>query len=144
MKQEFWTYPAEAENGHTIIVTGRDGIDSERTGGKYPYRLTVSWHYTPQPDGMPGEKDAALMEQATDRLLEETKHDNAAILTGIYTGDGTRDWIFYARSLHIFRNILNRALAPLPVLPLQIEADDDPDWTEYLQMRQATYIPPED
>ena len=140
----FWTYPAETESGKTLIVTGRDGVDKYRDSGKYPYRLTVSWDYDALPDGMPVETDAHLMEQATDALLSETKRDPAAILTGIYTGDGRRDWIFYTRSLHIFRNILNRALETLPLLPLKIDATEDPDWTEYLDMRSHTYIPPED
>ena len=143
-EQKFWTYPAEAESGKTLIITGRDGIDKFRESGNYIYRLTVSWDYTPLPDGMPSDADAALMEQATDALLAETKRDTAAVLTGIYTGDGRRDWIFYTRSLHIFRNILNRALASLPPLPLAIDAAEDPLWEEYLDMRAQTYIPDED
>lgn len=144
MKDIFWTYPAEAESGRTIIVTGRDGIDKERLGGKYVYRMTVTWDYDPQPDGMPREADALLMERATDAMLAATAKDPAAILTGIYTGDGRREWVFYTRSLFIFRNILNRALMPLPPLPLAVEADEDPGWEEYLDMRAMTYIPPED
>lgn len=140
----FWTYPAEAESGKTLIITGRDDVDAFRTSGKYPFRLNVWWDYTPQPDGMPESADSELMEQATDRFLAETKKDPAAILTGIYTGDGRRDWVFYTRSLHIFRNILNRALADLPTLPIEIEATEDPEWEEYLEMREATYIPPEE
>jgi hypothetical protein len=144
LKDKFWTYPAEAENGRRLIITGRDVPADIISAGKHIFRLTVSWDYTPLPDGMPDEEDARLMEQATDALLDETRRDPAAILTGIYTGDGRRDWIFYTRSLHIFRNILNRALAPLPPLPLSIEAAEDPEWEEYLDMRAQTYIPDED
>lgn len=35
-------------------------------------------------------------------------------MTGIYTGDGERNWIFYTLSLPIFGSKLNEALAPLP------------------------------
>lgn len=90
---------------------------------------------------MPADADASVMEQATDLLLEETRRDTAAILTGIYTGDGRRDWVFYTRSLFIFQKILNRALESLPQLPLQIEAAEDCGWEEYLDMRAQTYIP---
>ncbi|MDE6272085.1 MAG: DUF695 domain-containing protein [Muribaculaceae bacterium] len=142
--QIFWTYPAETESGKTLIITGRDDIDSFRQSGKYIFRLNVYWDYDPLPDGMPHEEAARLMEEATERFLTETKKDTAAILTGIYTGDGRRDWVFYTRSLHIFRNILNRALADLPQLPIAVDACEDPEWEEYSQMREATYIPPED
>ena len=124
MKDIFWTYPAEAESGKTIIVTGRDCVDTQRLSGKYPYRLSVSWDYTPLPDGMPDDADARMMEQATDLLLAETARDSAVILTGIYTGDGTRDWIFYTRSLFIFPRIRTgrntSTCAPGPIFPRRI------------------------
>ena len=93
---------------------------------------------------MPEEQEAAQMEEATDRFEAELAKDKAAVLTGIYTGDGRRDWVFYTVSLHIFRNIFNRALEPLDLMPLVIEAQEDPDWEEYLDMRNRTYIPPEE
>lgn len=140
----FWTYPAETESGKTLIVTGRDNIDAFRDSGKYPFRMNVYWDYVPLDNGMPKEEDAKLMEEATEHFLNATKKDKAAVLTGIYTGDGRRDWVFYTRSLFIFRNILNRALAGMPQLPIAIEASEDPGWEEYSEMREATYIPPED
>ena len=144
LSENYWTYPAETESGKTLIVTGRDDMDAVRESGKYPYRLTVSWDYTPLPDGFPDAETAALMEQADEALKAETRKDQAAVLTGVYTGDGRRDWVFYTRSLHIFRNILNRALADLPVLPLSIDAAEDPDWEEYLDMRANSYVPPQE
>lgn len=141
----FWTYPAEAESGKTLIITGRDDVEAFRTSGKYPFRINIQWDYEAGADGMPAsEEQIALMEEATDLLLAETRRDTAAILTGIYTGDGRRDWMLYTRSLHIFRNILNRAWASLPEIPVEIDASEDPDWEEYSEMRDQTYIPPED
>lgn len=144
ISDEFWSCPAESESGKTIIVTGRDNVEKARESGKYIYRVTVIWKYEGKPDGMPKESDAEMMEKATDGFLAVTKKDSAAILTGIYTGDGERDWVFYTRSLHIFQNILNRALEPLPLLPIEVEAAEDPLWEEYAEMRDATYIPPEE
>lgn len=146
MKKEdlFWTYPGESENGQVLIITGRDNVEKYKASGKYPYRMIVSWDYASLPDGMPCDKDASILEQATDLLLAETKKDPAAILTEIYTGAGRRDWILYTRSLHIFGKILNRALASLPLLPLKIEAEEDSNWEEYENMRRSTYISPGD
>ena len=142
--EKWWSYPSEAEDGQTIIITGRDDIEKWQKPGKFPVRVTVSWDYTPKPDGMPADDDSALMEQATDALLAEFGKDKAAVMTGIYTGAGRRDWVFYTHSLNIFGQVLNRALASLPEMPLKFEADDDPDWEEYRDMREATYVPDED
>ena len=141
---KWWTYPAESEDGQTILITGRDEIEKWQKPGKFPIRVTVSWDYTPKPDGMPSDVDADLMEQATDALLDEFRKDKAAVMTGIYTGAGRRDWVFYTHSLNIFGKVFNRALAPLPELPLKFEAAEDPDWEEYRDMREATYVPDEE
>lgn len=144
MKERWWSAPTEAENGKTIIVTGRDYMDEIIAKGKFPYRITIGWNYNALPDGMPKDADARLMEQATDALMAEFKRDKVAYLTGIYTGDGRRDWIFYTGNLNIFNRVLNRALAPLEQMPLIIEAEEDADWNEYKEMREISYIPEND
>lgn len=137
----WWTAPATAGNGNPVIVTGRDRIDPLMQSGKYPYRLEVIWRYG---GGMPDDETAGLLEQATDALKAEFKKDPVAVMTGIYTGDGQRDWVFYSRSLGVFNKVFNRALEPLPTLPIVVEAYSDPDWEEYRHMREETYIPDED
>ena len=144
MKERWWSAPTEAENGKTIIVTGRDYMDEIIAKGKFPYRITIGWNYNALPDGMPEDADARLMEQATDALMAEFKRDKVAYLTGLYTGDGRRDWIFYTGNLNIFNRVLNRALAPLEQMPLIIEAEEDADWNEYKEMREISYIPEND
>lgn len=144
MKERWWSAPTEAENGKTVIVTGRDYMDEIIAKGKFPYRITIGWNYNALPDGMPEDADARLMEQATEALMAEFKRDKVAYLTGIYTGDGRRDWIFYTGNLNIFNRVLNRALAPLEQMPLIIEAEEDADWNEYKEMREISYIPEND
>ena len=139
----WWTYPAEAENGKTVLVTGRDAIEKFMDSGKYIYRISVKWKYTSLPNGMPDDEEAKLMQEATDALLEAFRKDKVAVMTGIYTGDGERDWIFYTKNLKGFSIMFNKALAPLPSLPLIIEGEEDADWEEYKDMREETYIAPE-
>lgn len=141
---KWWSYPAEGEDGKTIIVTGRDNIEKWQKPGKFPVRVTVSWDYDPLPDGMPTDKDSEVMDEATTALLDEFGKDKSAVMTGIYTGCGRRDWVFYTHSLNIFGKVFNRALADVPAMPLKFDASDDPDWEEYRDMREATYVPDEE
>lgn len=138
----WWTAPATAENGNPMIVTGRDRIDRFMQSGKYTYRIEVIWRY--DGTGMPDDETAGLMEQATDAMKAGFKKDPVAVMTGIYTGDGQRDWVFYTRSLGVFNKVFNRALESLPTLPVVVEAYSDPEWEEYRHLRQETYIPDED
>ncbi len=140
----WWSAPAEAPSGRTVIVTGQDYLDKIREKGKFIFRVEISWKYEALPDGMPVEQDAIQMEKATEALIETFRKDKVAYLTGIYTGDGSRDWIFYTMNLAIFGKVLNRALEDLDQMPLRIEAFSDPDWEEYSEMRANTYIPETD
>lgn len=142
--EKWWSYPAEGDDGRTIIVTGRDDVDKWRKPGKFPVRVVVSWDYSSLPDGMPAEGDSEVMDIATNALLDEFRKDKSAVMTGIYTGCGRRDWVFYTHSLNIFSKVFNRALRDVPPMPLVFEAVEDPDWEEYSDMREATYVPDED
>lgn len=142
LNDNWWTSPTSAENGRLIMVTGRDDMERAIASGRYDSRVDITWKYTALADGMPCDADAELMQQATDAMAATFAQGDAAILTGIYTGDGERNWVVYTRNLRVFSNLLNKALADLPTLPLLIEAEADPDWLEYKEMRDISYINP--
>lgn len=134
ISNEWWTAPAEAENGKLVLVTGRKGLENVRDTGKYVFRIEVIWPYEADDEGMPTLDTSALMEEVQDALEAVFSKDSVAVNTGIYTGDGERNWIFYCRSLHIFQRKLNEALTPFATLPLEFRAFEDPDWEEYQEM----------
>lgn len=137
---EWWTTPTESENGNRIIVTGRRGVENAIASGKFNDRIEITWKYDSDKNGMPDFKTSSLMEAVTDALNAAFKKDQAAILTGIYTGDGERNWVFYTRNLKKFQYILNNALHDMEVLPLTFYAENDPDWEEYKEMKAKTEI----
>lgn len=135
----------EGLGGGKVMVTARDGMDKIIASGKYPYLVRVGWDYNSGADGFPDEIDAELMGRVADALEAEFNADKCAYLVAVVTGEGHRDWLFYAHSLPIFGKVFNRALAPVPeTVPFVIDAQSDPDWTEYADLRSQTYIPPEE
>lgn len=142
--EKWWSYPCEAENGLTIITSGHDGLEKQFASGKYIYRVDVAWEYSALPDGMPSKESAEMLEKVTDAFSDALAEDKIAVMTGIYTGDGRRDWVFYTKNLKVFNSFFNRALKDLPLLPLQIDAEEDPEWEEYHHLRETTYIPDSD
>lgn len=132
---DWWTAPAESDDGRLIMVTGRRDIGRFRSNLRFSIRIEIRWVYDASPAaGMPSDADAATMGEATDSLLAVLAKDPAAVMTGIFTGAGERTWVFYTLSTHIFQKKLNEALADLPLLPLEISAENDPDWEEYAEM----------
>ncbi len=134
---EWWTAPAESEDGQLIMVTGRSGLEQVKATGVFVYRIEVNWAYKPDDKGMPDYATSRLMEQVTDALETEFSKDPVAVNTGIYTGAGERNWVFYCRSLHIFQRKINTILAPFETLPLTFHAEEDPEWAEYAEMCQC-------
>lgn len=137
---DWWTAPAESESGRLIMVTGRRDVDGFRNNPKFSIRVEITWKYESDSSGMPDEPTSKLMEEVQDALTEAFRKDPVAILTGIYTGDGERNWVFYTLSTHIFGRKLNETLAPFDLLPITVYTENDPDWEEYRQMKEITEI----
>ena len=133
---EWWTAPADAENGNLIMVTGRDDVDTFRNNPRFTTLYTITWSYHAGASGMPDDADAETMQQVTEALARELKKDPVAVMTGIFTGDGQRNWVFYTLSPHILTRKLNEVTAHLPLLPLELSAESDPDWAAYDEMAQ--------
>lgn len=140
LTDEWWTCPAEADNGKLIMVTGRRDMEAVIATGKYNYRVEITWKYEDDFNGMPDEATSTLMEEVQDALQADFMKDPIAVLTGVYTGNGERNWVFYTMNLRIFDRKLNENLAQFDLLPLEIYVENDPEWNEYKEMREATEI----
>ena len=138
---EWWTAPTESEGGQLIMVTGRSGVEPLIASGKYNDRIEVTWKYAPDPTGMPDVGTSKTMEQVTEAFHTVTAKDSGVVMTGIYTGAGERNWVFYAISTQKFQSLLNKALADFEeLLPITIYAERDPEWAEYREMKDCTEI----
>ncbi len=136
-KGHWWTAPTESANGRLIMVTGRKDVAEFRNNPRFNVRVEVTWPYTGDDTGMPNKATSELMEQVQEALQVAFDKDPVAVLTGIYTGDDERNWIFYTLSTHIFGRKLNEALADFPQLPLSIYCENDAEWGEYDEMSEA-------
>lgn len=133
-EHEWWTTPLDDDNGNMILVTGREDVDAFRNNPRFNIRVEINLPYQANPQGLPTTEAAILLEQVLDPIKAELDKDPVAVLTGVYTGAGIRTMVFYTLSVNIFNKKLNAALADLPLLPLEISAENDPLWLEYDEM----------
>lgn len=133
----WWTAPTQSESGRLIMVTGRKDVRKFRENPRFSIRVEVTWRYGGEADGMPDIATSRLMEQAQEALTQCFDKDPVAVLTGVFTGDDERNWVFYTLSTNIFGRKLNEALADMPVLPLEIYCENDPQWEAYDEMSEA-------
>lgn len=141
LSNNWFTTVSEYENGAMVIVCGREDMDAYISSGKFKERAEIYWRYKGDGRGMPFDSEARLMEPVQDTLQKAMEKDKLAILTGVYTGDNQRTWVFYTRNVPAFGKTLNNALISFEKLPIEIYTEKDPDWTEYREMyelRQET------
>lgn len=119
------------------MVTGRKDVKKWMDNPKFNIRVEVTWRYSGDASGMPDVATSTLMGQVQEALTGCFAKDPVAVLTGIYTGDDERNWIFYTLSTHIFGRKLNECLSEFPVLPLEIYCENDTEWLEYKEMCEA-------
>ena len=140
---DWWTTPTESEDGkYQIIVTGRRGLEEAMESKEFNERIEVTWKYDALENGMPTLEDSLLIGKVNDAILAAFKKEQSAVVTGIYTGGGERNWIFYTRNTAHFQYAFNKALSSFDVLPLSIYAEKDPDWAEYNEMKDFTETAP--
>ena len=138
ISDDWWTAPSEDKDGRTVMVTGRRALDNVIASRRYVYRIEMTWLYEPDRGGMPDFSTSRTMEKVTDAMQDALRRDPVAVMTGIYTGAGERNWVFYAVTLKAFQSFLNTALSSIDEqLPLTFHAEEDPNWEEYREMCQC-------
>ena len=75
------------------------------------------------------------MNQLEDMLESVLKEDGFATLALVSTDEGLREWTYYAKSESEFMARLNYALAGMPVFPIEIHIECDPNWDMYEQFK---------
>lgn len=139
-EKDWWTSPTESESGRLVMVTGRRDVDKFRDNPRYNIRVEVTWKYAGDASGMPDVATSTLMSDVQEALETIFEKDPVAVLTGVYTGDNERNWVFYTLSTHIFERKINEALSGFELLPITIYTENDPDWAEYSEMKELSEI----
>ncbi len=135
LTDKWFTALSENEDGSFTFISGRSGIDDFIASGKLKERLEVTWKYTSDNKGLPAnDREAELMEEVEEKLRRAMEKDKLAILTGIYTGQGSRQWIWICRNTPAFGERLNDTLQGYPKLPISIYAEQDPENREYREL----------
>lgn len=134
LSNEWFTALSENENGQFVTVSGRDELTEFVQSGKFKERVEITWKYEGDDKGMPSEEIGRMMEEVQEALQKAMEKDKLAILTGIYTGGEEKVWVFYTRTVRVFGERVNEALAPFEQMPISIYTEIDPEWEEYLDM----------
>jgi hypothetical protein len=80
---------------------------------------------------MPDQDVFERMGQLEDLLMPAFEGAEQAFLTVIATGNGVREWQWYARDPDAVMQLVNETLGEYEPFPIQFSFQDDPDWEGY-------------
>ena len=126
----------DESTGRAIIFRYVDELAAGFSRSSLPVRVVLVWGYESD-TGMPADGDRQRMDLMEDALKPSVEESGAAILAVVMTGEGLREWTYYAASEHEFMDNLNRALSGHDVFPIEIHINDDPEWVAYDDFRSS-------
>jgi hypothetical protein len=132
-----WNIAKGKNPEHPTVIRFRPSLEAFLGDVNYPRRLTIIWQYDAvETDGMPSERQSQDMKDFEEMLIQTLDQDRLAILAFVVTHGGSREWHFYLSDVSEVGIRINKALASIPDLPLDLTVNDDPEWDELRQVFQ--------
>src|SRR5581483_788218 len=117
-------------NGRRIIFRYAQQMRASFDRASQPIRFIIVWKYQSE-NGQPTHEDHQRMNLLEDALESILKEDGFATLALVSTGEGLREWTYYAKGDNEFMSRLNYAFAGMPAFPIEIHSAYDPRWEVY-------------
>ncbi len=134
-----WSVATGEDDGKPLIFRIRNEPPSFAREATFPHLLAVSWKYeAPNDQGLPGQDVVETMGQLEDLLVAAFEGARQAFLTVIVTGNGIREWQWYARDAEGTMKLVNEALDGHEPFPVQFSFQDDPEWEGYTQFLEIS------
>ena len=125
-----------ATNGRVIVFRFAKEFRAGFEKSGLPDRVIVAWRYN-SATGLPVVQERQAMDRMEDLLAPVVDKPGVAVLALVSTGEGLREWIYYARSEQEFLNSLNEALTGAQRFPIEIHTAPDPQWSTYERFRKG-------
>lgn len=125
-----WVVAMGEYDGRPIVTRFDHGRRADARSGRFPFRIGVAVELTdPDERGFPGEDESARLAAVETEI--ETLVDGRALLVGVITTNGTREWVLYAAE-HAWVEQFHRALDDtVSTYDVQVMAEHDPSWGVY-------------
>ncbi len=133
---DMWFVATGEDEGKPLIFRVRKNPPEFAQESAFPHLLAVSWKYkSPNEQGMPSEGDTDRMAEFEELLTPAFEDAQRAFLTVVVTGNGVREWQWYASDVHEAMQLVNKALGQHAPFPVEFSFQDDPEWQGYSRFR---------
>ena len=118
------------EDGNPLIFRSLHSIPSGVEEADYPYLISIYWPYQSQGKGMPNAETNDSQILFEDSLVHLDKLGISHLML-VVTGNGRKEWHWYAADVEHWMQLFNKALTDQPVFPIDIENSKQPNWSLY-------------
>lgn len=135
--EDEWVIAQGTEQQLPVIYRFRAQVPRGVRTAQYPRLVNLYWRYEPgREEGMPGPEDYERMLALEDKLDGIEGRDVGYLVLSI-TGNSRKEWIWQVRSDDLFISALNNQLVGEASFPIEIEANDDPEWNSYFALQRG-------
>lgn len=125
-----------AGNGRKIFWRFAKDFSPAFVHESLPDRIILAWRYESE-NGQPITEEHQQMDHLEDLLEPITDSGNFATLALVSTGEGLREWTYYAKSEEEFVERLNLALFGEMSFPIEIHVAHDRTWSMYREFKSG-------
>lgn len=136
--QDHWKVAQGMLYDKPIRISFRDDVDSLKGSTEYSTCMQLAWHLDEVDEkGLPVSEIQAQLDSFNNKLVGALEVDSIAQLVMVICSGGVNQWVFYTRDLELSSNALNTIPIEGEGYPIEVVADDDPDWSIYRQICHA-------
>jgi uncharacterized protein DUF695 len=135
-----WSVAQGEKNGKPLLIRYRTSRPHGVEPTAFPFLLSATWSYQPNEFGMPSAEEMKSMDKFEDALAALEGSQTAHLMV-ILTGNGERDWLWYARGEEEAMHQVNQALKGHKRYPVQFSVQKDRAWKAYAQFEKGGGAP---
>ena len=122
-----WSIATGEDDGKPLIFRIRKRAPAFATKAAFPHLIAICWPFeSPNAQGLPSTEDTQRMSALEDLLKAGLEEARQAFLTVVVTGNGVREWQWYARDPDQVMEQVNETLGHLEPFPVQFSFQHDP------------------
>lgn len=133
-----WAVAEGEYEGHTTS-TRYALVPRDFPRAQYPIHLNITWTmYEPDEYGFPSETESERLEVFEELLVQAVESDGHSVLIAVLTCNGQREFVFQTADKAGFLKRLTDIPHENERYPIEIVANDDPDWGYFEEVIPST------
>ncbi|MDK2779279.1 MAG: DUF695 domain-containing protein [Pseudomonadota bacterium] len=133
-----WVRASGSLNDKPISIQYREDWEAVRSADVLPVCVQIAWNAESVDDstGFPSLQEQTRILTFSEYLQRELEPDENALVSMMITHDGVNQWVIYCKDIEKLKAGLDRIPTESGLYPIEIVADDDPQWGIFTKIHQ--------